>query len=278
MFLRQYSPTANISAVTAIALVTSFQVFPAQGETQAAALSAVSDTADRICGIVATIGQSDSTKVSGDVHAELTGLARRLASAGVSGAGDITSTNYQNVLQTDLAATLKDVRDCKLKVFERLAATTLPGVPLPSTGRGAPSEELLRSPSSAPLVDFVKNYSGLELGLYNCFNVPAPAANARAPGSIACYGTATKNAQGAFDYHIEHLFPQQTKLVDNLHIDHRLRRAFFLDGVGRAQPIMNLSAGESIWWSLEFEPGPQPVSSARIVLGYGQLQLQSPVS
>jgi hypothetical protein len=60
-----------------------------------AALAAISDTADRICGIVATQGEAGQSKVQGDIHAELNGLARRLATIGGSGSADLTSSKYQ---------------------------------------------------------------------------------------------------------------------------------------------------------------------------------------
>ena len=100
------------------------QVSPARADTPAA-LSAITDTAEKICGIWAAQGEIRSTKATGEVHAELSGLAKRLASIGVSGAGDIASSSYQGVLQSDLSSTLKDIRDCRLKVFENLRATAL---------------------------------------------------------------------------------------------------------------------------------------------------------
>jgi len=80
----------------------------------AAALTAIADTADRICGIVSTQGDVGSSKVQGDIHAELNGLARRLATLGGSGSVDISSSQYQGLLQQDLPTALRDVRECKL--------------------------------------------------------------------------------------------------------------------------------------------------------------------
>ena len=55
------------------------------------ALKAITDTADRICGTVAAAGESQSVKVTGDVKAELGGLAKRLAELGISGTGDLAT-------------------------------------------------------------------------------------------------------------------------------------------------------------------------------------------
>src|SRR5512132_1366030 len=153
----------------AFVLIASLQVCLARADDTPAALTVIADTADRICGIVVTQGEVHSSTVSGDVHAELSGLVRHLASIGVSGAGQIESSDYQNVLQQDLPAALKDVRDCKLRVFERLVGTVLPGVIVPS-GAGAPSGALLQSPSSTHLVEFIRGYYGTELGLHSCSN------------------------------------------------------------------------------------------------------------
>ena len=121
-----------------------------------AALAAIADTADRICGIVATQGESGSHNVQGDVHAELSGLARRLATIGGSATADITSSNYQGLLQQDLPTTLKDIRECKLQVLAKLQATLLPGTTQAPSGPNAPTADLLQAPANAPTIDTVR--------------------------------------------------------------------------------------------------------------------------
>ena len=82
--------------------------------------------------------QADSSEVNGNVTAQLRGLASKLADLGVSGTGRISSEQYQNVLRSDLAATLKDNAACKLKVFETLQTKFLrseSSPPLNITGR-----------------------------------------------------------------------------------------------------------------------------------------------
>lgn len=87
---------------------------------QQRALKLITDTADKICNVVSTKGEANSEEVKGNVNASLRGLASKLADAGISGSGSITSEQYQNVLRSDLAATLKDNAACKLKVFDTL--------------------------------------------------------------------------------------------------------------------------------------------------------------
>jgi len=241
-----------------------------------AVLTAIADTADRICGIVAAEGQTQSSKISGDVKAELSGLARRLASVGISGAGDITSSSYQGILQQDLPIALKDVRECKLKIFDKLAGTLLPGVAAPSSAQ-APPADLLQSPLLAPVIESAANYGGGNIGLYSCVNAHSQSTTSGgAIISINCYGIFTRTNQGHEDYPIDYLFPEDTRLVDNFHLNHRLKRAFFLDGLGNHQKTVDISTDESIWWMLEFEPGPRQPSSTRLI--FRDQQFRSPVN
>ena len=81
------------------------------------------------------------------------------------------------------------------------------------------------------------------------------------------------------DYNINSMGTNQFKLVDNFHIEHRLRRAYFIDGLGSHQQTTNLSTGERVWLALEF-PVAHSISSARIIFGFlwGAVQLRGPVT
>jgi hypothetical protein len=92
-----------------------------------AALKAIADFADRICGTISPSGQSTSLKFTGDIKAELSRLAKQLADLGVSGSGVITSNTYEGVLQNELTTALKDQRDCKVTISKSLL-DTLPAV------------------------------------------------------------------------------------------------------------------------------------------------------
>jgi hypothetical protein len=254
--------------VPAIILWEAIQPAPADADT-AAALTAIADTADRICGIVQTQGEAGSSKAQGDIHAELNGLARRLATLGGSGSIDISSSKYQGLLQQDLPTALKDLRECKLKVFQQLQAAILPGTAQQS-GAGAPSPELVQAPANAPTVDTAKTFYE-ELSLFSCTNEA---------NLISCYVVLSRIAAGQQDYSINSLGTDKVKLVDNFHIEHRLRRAYFIDGLGSHQQKTNLSTGEGVWLALEFDPVARPISSARIIFGslYGPPQLRGPVT
>ena len=173
-----------------IAVREAIQPTPARADT-AATLTAIADTADRICGIVSTQGEEGSNKIQGDIHAELNGLARRLATLGGSGSVDISSSKYQGLLQQDLPTALKDSRECKLKVFQQLQATILPGT-AQQAGIVAPAPELLQAPANALVVDTARN-NQVEIGLFSCANQT---------NSVSCYVVISRIASGQQDYSI----------------------------------------------------------------------------
>jgi len=89
-------------------------------DAQARVLSLITDAADKICGIVNHAGNSQSMKVKGDIKAQLNGLIKQLADLGITGAIDYSADQYQEVIQSDLAATIQHNAECKLRVFDKL--------------------------------------------------------------------------------------------------------------------------------------------------------------
>jgi hypothetical protein len=72
-------------AVAVFLLVGSLATIQARADpldTQEKALKLISDTGDRICNVIKTRGSSHSVKVTGDITAELTGLASKLEMLG----------------------------------------------------------------------------------------------------------------------------------------------------------------------------------------------------
>jgi YARHG domain len=111
-------------------------------------LDQITNTADKICSVVSNRGEASSEEVKGNVKAQLTGLASKLADIGVSGSGAINNEAYQNVLQQDLAATLRDNAACKLKVFDTLQGKLLksdaaPPAPITPTAPAVPNAPVL---------------------------------------------------------------------------------------------------------------------------------------
>jgi hypothetical protein len=94
-------------------------------DANAESLKAITDTADKICGVVAAAGESQSAKVTGDVKAQLSGLAKRLADLGITGTGTFETDSYAGVVRSDLPTALSSQMDCKLKVFDTLQSKLL---------------------------------------------------------------------------------------------------------------------------------------------------------
>lgn len=116
-------------------------------DAQRRALQLISETADRICSVVSTRGESQSSQVQGNIQAQLSGLASKLASAGVSASGSITNSQYQNVLREQLAEVLRDNAACRLKVLEMLRDKLLGTAS--HTGAGDAANLGLTGPQSA---------------------------------------------------------------------------------------------------------------------------------
>lgn len=106
-----------------------------------AALKAVTDTTESVCGIIKTSGEYRSAKVTGAVKISLTGLVSRLADLGLSLDSNVGTTAYEGVLQSDLAADLKNLRDCKTHVFDVLQAKMLNAAALATSSQGEISSE-----------------------------------------------------------------------------------------------------------------------------------------
>jgi hypothetical protein len=136
---------------------------PANAQTvddqQKAVIEVIISTAHSLCYDVATASRTKAEGVKGDVKAQLTGLASKIADIGLTGAGDITDSETEGVLQTDLAAALKDSAACKTHVLDTLASKLLspqsapPPKPAAPPTNGAPRTEVSAAavPRGAPL-------------------------------------------------------------------------------------------------------------------------------
>jgi hypothetical protein len=105
------------------------------------ALELIANTADRICGEAQTSGNIENSELQGKIEGQLKGLASKLAEAGISGSGKITNEQYQGVVRSELASTLHDIRQCKLKILERLQEQVL-GPSSQSQGGGEQSRPI----------------------------------------------------------------------------------------------------------------------------------------
>jgi hypothetical protein len=92
----------------------------------------ITHAANEVCSKVETIGSTSDYELSGEAKATVNIVLKRLADVGVRGSGTIRGSEYENVLQKDLAGVLKSNMDCKREVFNTLAATLLPKTPTPT--------------------------------------------------------------------------------------------------------------------------------------------------
>jgi len=66
--------------------------------------------------VVSLQGEIESSEVKGQVKAQLSGLAAKLADVGVSGTGSINNEQYQNVLRQDLAFKRRPAARAEIRV------------------------------------------------------------------------------------------------------------------------------------------------------------------
>ncbi|MBY5666637.1 hypothetical protein [Rhizobium leguminosarum] len=71
-------------------------------------------------------GSKKSFELNGQAKAELASLFKKLADVGLDGAGKLTVDDYTGVLQTELAPELKNVRECRQKVWADLLTRIAP--------------------------------------------------------------------------------------------------------------------------------------------------------
>jgi len=124
--------------IAAIVVIVITSISTARGQStdaQAQALALITATADKICNVVTDKGTANSSEVKGDISIQLSGLASKLADAGIRGAGSITNEAYQGPLRQDLTKVLSDNSACKLQVFNALQAKLILQVSAPTPKR-----------------------------------------------------------------------------------------------------------------------------------------------
>jgi hypothetical protein len=149
-------PGRVFALVVGIAAIAFFDAADAASLDAPQALELITKTADSICNVVSTKGEAESAEVKGEVKAQLSGLAAKLADAGVSGSGAIKSDRYQNVLRQDLASALHDNTSCRLKVFDALQTKLLSSATTPPRSRRQ-TEEIPKPPSMSTHGDYSPN-------------------------------------------------------------------------------------------------------------------------
>lgn len=116
----------------------SFAADPADLQRQATQLNLITDTANKLCSEIPLQGNTDVSEVSGKVSAEVHGLLKKLADAGVEAQGRIQKGSFQGVLQKDLVEAISRNENCKLQVLSELKDQLLPPLPKPQSVKHPP--------------------------------------------------------------------------------------------------------------------------------------------
>ncbi|UIY28109.1 hypothetical protein LZK73_13595 [Neorhizobium galegae] len=90
-----------------------------------AAVQIISEYADRICGVMPTIGETSNLTLDGETEAKLNGLVSKLADLGIKGTAKYEFKNFKNVLQADLPKLLDKQIECKSSVSDKMSGAIL---------------------------------------------------------------------------------------------------------------------------------------------------------
>lgn len=144
---------------------------------QKAVIELIISTAHSLCYDVSPGSRTKAEGIKGEVKAKLTGLASKIADIGLTGAGDITDSETEGVLQADLAAALRDSAACKTHVLDTLASKLLSPQPAPPLTRPAPLPTKSAPPptNGAPLLDITTTIPK---------EAPPPVTNAAPPPNL----------------------------------------------------------------------------------------------
>jgi hypothetical protein len=112
-------------------------------ETQQA-LNIIADFANRICVTVPQTGKSGNVELSGKAKAELNELLKKIANLGIEGAAQYQASQYEGVLQRELAEQLDKSRDCQREVSQDLINRLLPPLSKVPPPEEPKSEQRLR--------------------------------------------------------------------------------------------------------------------------------------
>lgn len=81
------------------------------------------ETAEGICGVSQTEGSGSKLELDGEAEASVAILSKRLLGLGIEGGANLQESEYKNVLREQLADELKDARQCRQDVFDKMFST-----------------------------------------------------------------------------------------------------------------------------------------------------------
>ncbi|MCA1850496.1 MAG: hypothetical protein LC672_05480 [Acidobacteria bacterium] len=104
-------------------------------DAQSRAIGIILDAAERLCKNIPLYSRSNGTELSVEGKAELNAIVKKVVDAGIAGATKYEKKESQGILQTELAATLKDNTNCRMRVWHDLQAKLV----TPYQGRPEPA-------------------------------------------------------------------------------------------------------------------------------------------
>jgi hypothetical protein len=96
-------------------------------------LDLITDTADKMCKDIPLKGSGSDFAASGNLSAEVSGLAKKLTDAGAKIEGSYQSHEFQGLLQQDLLKALQNSTQCRLLIWKDLKGQFLPNAPAKKT-------------------------------------------------------------------------------------------------------------------------------------------------
>lgn len=120
----------HMAALTYVFVALTVATTPAFASDQKKALEEIASFAERICNSAPVKNGTEELELSIGAKAELTGLLKKVADLGVTGAAKYKKVNYVGVLQTDIAKLLSKDADCKRKISDKLIDKLIPGKPV----------------------------------------------------------------------------------------------------------------------------------------------------
>lgn len=131
----------------ALALLLALNIEPAYSQSSGGrteALKDIADFADRICTKIPMDMSKSEYTLSAEGKIELSKLIKKLADAGIQGAGSYKGQERFGLLDNDVAAAIKGADDCRLKVMDKLIDKFFPNQTPPPAAKNSPHEAVLR--------------------------------------------------------------------------------------------------------------------------------------
>lgn len=124
--MNQHRHPIRLFLVGILASVPQFTSAQTLLDSQAKALTIISDFAEKLCTPLQASGSRTDIELSVEAKAELLGVVKKIADLGFGAATKYKNATYEGLLQADLSKHLRDREACKQKVWDDLKDRLLP--------------------------------------------------------------------------------------------------------------------------------------------------------